>query len=361
VSGSKERPGQVWSTAPPGASSGKKQVLIAGGPAPNNTRVTRRKHLFAVFGSRSFIWRVALIGGGGFLAIAALWRDALLAGAVPAAVLIVAAFLAVRKAGKLAARDFFYGYAINNGFTYTPKLTLLEATPLLGAGDKRHCNHYMEGPLGDIEGVHAGLAHYTYETIEERQGRRKSQTIAVYTPHHFTICVVELQRALTTFPGVYLRARSGFFGGDDWLDKAGLKTVELESSSIASKYKLKVRNNQNMTRLLELFQPSFQVWLSELPFQVFFEFNGGTLVAYVPKQLTDATSLDILYATTERIAKRILKEGEPLKAVPAAALGKRDGVFPLPPPATKPLIEGVPNLPSRPPGVPPIGPPYSAG
>lgn len=333
-------------------------MLIAGGPAPNNSRVTRRKHLLAVFSSRNFIWGLALVGGGGFLLLAALKGDPLIAGAAPAAVFVFAAFMAWQKAGKLAARDFFYGYALNNGFTYTPKLTLMEATPLLGAGDKRHCKHYMEGPLGDIAGVHAGLAHYTYETIEERTGRRKSQTISVYTPHNFTICVVELQRALTTFPGVFLRARSGFFGGDDWLDVSGLKSVELESSSLASKYKLKVRNNQNMTRLLELFQPSFQVWLSELPMQMFFEFSGGTLVTYVPKQLTDTTSLDILFATTERIAKRILKEGEPLKAVPTSAIGRGDKVFPMPPPATKPLIEGVPIHPITPPGAPPVGPPY---
>ncbi|MGH2906028.1 MAG: hypothetical protein ACRDKI_04585 [Solirubrobacterales bacterium] len=354
MSTSGERPGQVWSTAPPGASRGKKEVLIAGGPAPNDSGVTRRKHIRGVLFSRGYVWTLALIGGGGFLAGAATGGP-VVAAAVPTAVLVTGFVMAVRKANSLAARDFFYGFALNHGFTYTPKLTLLEATPLLGAGERRSCKHYMEGPLGDIEGISAGLSLYVYETLEERRGRRDSHVVNVYSPHNFTICVAELQRAITTFPGVFLRQRGGLFGGDDWLDVSGLKTVELESSSLASNYKLKVRNNQDMSRLLQLFEPSFQVWLSELPFQIYFEYSGGALVTYVPKHLSDATSLEILYETTARIAKRILKEGEPLHAVAAAQPHYGTRPFPPPPEATKPLIHGVPV--SVPPPPPPTGGP----
>jgi hypothetical protein len=366
LSDSKERPGQVWSQAPPGASRGKKQVVIAGAPALNHTGVARRKHLGAVFGSRDFVWAIALIGGGGFLAAAAISKNAAVSAAIPAAVLIVAAALAWRKAGQLAVRDFFYGYAVNHGLTYSSKLSLLETTPLLGAGDKRHCEHYMEGPIGGLDGIHAGMAYYIYETVEQRRGRRSNQTISVHTPHYYTICVVELQRALTTFPGVFLRQRTGFFGGDDWLDVDGLRDVELESSSLSSKYKLQTRSNQNMTRLLELFQPSFQVWLSELPFEIYFEFSGGTLVTYVPRHVTDTTSLDIIFETTARIAKRILKTGEPLHPVSVAAGGPSAPDFSPPPPQVKPHIEAVPSTapppsgmpPGTPPGMPPGPPPF---
>jgi hypothetical protein len=277
------------------------------------------------------------------------------AAVTPLVVLLLATIAAWRKANKLAKRDFFAGFALTHGLTYTEKLVLMETTPLLGAGDRRHCTHYMEGPLSDdLPGIHAGLSHYKFETLEERDDSRR-RAVPVYTPHEFTICVVELERAMTTFPGIFLTKRGGLFGEDSWLEIKNLKTVELESSALASRYKLLMRPNQDRTRLLELFQPSFQVWLSGIPIQIFFEFSGGTLVTYVPKRLNDLTSLEILLQSTAKIAKRILSEGEPLRAVDGTADDTSSVGSRMPP---VPYIEPVPDLPPAPPArIPPGAPP----
>ena len=360
----KQQPGRVWSTAPPGARPGSKRVEIAGRAAPINTGVTRRQHMGTLLRSRAFVWAFAILGGGGFLAMAAMTKDYRAAALVPLGVAVVLPAWAWYRASELSERDFFIGFAQTHGFTYTPQIVLMETTPLLGAGDRRHCEHYMEGPIdSELSGYHAGLAHYIYETVEERTDPR-DRVVKVYTPHYFTICVIDLQRVITSFPGVFLTERGGLFGGDSWMQIDHLQKVELESSTLSNKYKLLTRPEQNRALLLQLFQPSFQVWLSELPFQVYFEFSGGTLCVYVPKQLDDTTSLDILLQTTARIAKRFLKEGEPLKPVPATAVpgGLTSGPppanvrqFPAPPAATKPPVPAPAPIPPTQSTPPPTG------
>lgn len=316
----KPRPGRVWSTAPPGAGRPRQEVIVAGWPAPATAVATRVLHLRRLLISRRYVWGFALFAGAGFLFFAAGDRLAL-AFAAPAAVALVTFALAYTSARRLALRDLFAGFANARGFTYSERIELLEVTPLLGAGDRRHCAHYMEGPLADdMPNVDAGLAHYTYEKSDERADRR-DRVVEVWTPYRFTICVVDLPRAIKTFPGVFLSQRRGIFGrisGDTWLDYGHLRSVEMESSEIASKYELFVRRTQNDQRLMELFQPSFQVWLAELPMPVCFEYSGGTLVAYMYKHASDATSLEILLQATASIARRIQREGEPLRAVPDA-------------------------------------------
>lgn len=316
----KPRPGRVWSTAPPGAGGRRPAVIVAGKPAPMSAVATRSLHLRNLLTSRRYVWGFALFGGGGFLAFAAMGRM-VPAFATPVVVAVVAFALAYTKASRLALLDLFAGFANARGFSYSEQIELLEVTPLLGAGDRRKCSHYMEGPLADdLPNIHAGLAHYTYENSDERADRR-GRVVEAWTPYRFTICVVDLPRAIKSFPGVFLSRRRGVFGrisGDTWLDYGQLLPFELESSDLASRYELHIRRNQNPQRLLELFQPSFQVWLAGLPMPVCFEYSGGTLVAYMHKHAADATSLEILLQSTAAIARRIHREGEPLRAVPDA-------------------------------------------
>jgi hypothetical protein len=162
----------------------------------------------------------------------------------------------------------------------------------------------------------------------------------VYAPHNYTIAVVDLPRAMRVFPGVFLSRRGGFFGRDEWLDRPSLVPVELESSELANRYELLVRSNQDRGRLLELFKPTFQIWLGQLPFQIFFEYSGGTLVVYVPKRLKEGRELDAMLSAASWIARRITAEGEPLHMVEESQ-PPPTGVdaFPSPPPPTKPHIE----------------------
>lgn len=302
------------------------------------------QHLAKLLGSRRYIWRIAIGAGVAFL-IGAITGRVLFAVVAPLVALVAIMWMLWADSSKLARRDFFAGFALEHGFDYSERMTLLETTPLLGAGDRRHCENYMEGPLESVPGVAVGLSHYIFETREDRNDRRR-RPIAVFTPHNFTIAVVDLPRALSVFPGVFFSRRGGWLGRDSWLDRPGMKSIELESSALANKYELMTRGGVDRVKLLELFQPSFQVWLAELPLQLFFEYSGGTLVVYVPKKLNDGDSLEIVLEATELIAKRILKEGEPLQIVsstPPPPAGT--GAFPAPPPATKPHIESVPDLP----------------
>ncbi|MFY9264346.1 MAG: hypothetical protein WAO61_02810 [Solirubrobacterales bacterium] len=377
-------PGRVWSTAPPGGNRARREILVAGRSAPDTASRNRGGHVRRLLQSRAYVWTFALLAAGAFLAAAAI-GNLLWALVAPVAVGLVVGLVAFAKAAEHARLDFFAGFANSHGLTYTHSLELLEVTPLLGAGDRRRCDHYMEGPISaELPALHAGLALYTYEDRSHRK-TRGGRIVEAWTPSRFTVCVVELQRAITTFPGVFLSQRRGLLGriaGSTWLDYDDLEPIELESAGIASRYELHVRPAQNRTRLIELFQPSFQVWLDALPMPLYFEYSGGTLVTYVPKHLSDAASLEFLLQSTASIAERILAEGEPLQVVPdrhkqsaapppahplvsgpagAPLPGAGDNATALPAGTAPPLIRPVPDLPPGPStGLPP-NPPSAAG
>lgn len=330
---------RVGSALPPSVARMRREVMVAGYRAPESATTTRGKHLRKLMGARKYVLALAFVGGGLFLLGAALTGKVLYAVIPPAVVFAVIVAMVWRDATRLAARDFFAGYALDHRFNFSERMSLMETTPLLGAGDRRHCENYMEGPLEDVDGVAVGLSHYVFETRQDRSDRR-NRPIAVYAPHDYTIAVVDIPRAMRVFPGVFLGRRGGLFGREDWLDRPSLMPVELESSELANRYELLVRNNQDRGRLLELFKPTFQIWLGQLPFQIFFEYSGGTLVVYVPKRLKEGRDLDAMLSAASWIARRILAEGEPLHMVEESQ-PPPSGVeaFPSPPPATKPHIE----------------------
>ncbi len=336
--------GSRLSTAVPSPSGkGQREVVIAGHRAPANARSTRAKHLRQLIGARKYIWALTILGGGSFL-IGASTGELVYAVVPPLVVFAGVIALIWRDATQMAARDFFKGFALDHGFNYSQQMGLLETTPLLGAGDKRHCENYMEGPLEGKSDVAVGLAHYVFETRDERSDRR-NRPISVYTPHWFTIAVVDLPRAMQAFPGVFLSRRGGLFGRDDWLERPGLESVELESSQITNKYELLARRSQDRGRLLELFKPTFQTWLADLPVQLYFEYSGGTLVVYVPGRVKEGAELQSMLEATSWIARRISEEGEPLRVAPtpveelSTPPPTGTAAFPPPPPATKPAVE----------------------
>lgn len=340
---------RAFSSPPPGGAASANGTIVAGAFAPGTARATRSTHMKALMHSRGYVWALALGCGGTFLAGAATGR-LMLASIGPAVILAIVVLTAYAKAGHLAATDFFIGFARQRGFNYTERIELEEITPLLGAGDRRRCDHYMEGDLPEgVPGARVGVALYTYEVASERADRR-GRVVESWTPYRFTICVVELQRSITSFPGIFLARRRGLFGrisGDTWLDYERLRPIELESSSLASRYELLVRRNQDQTRLLELFQPSFEVWLGELPIDLCFEYSGGTLVTYLPKEAGDATTLEILLLSTAKVAERILRKGEPLRPAMEPPT--------IAPPPSAPSLHLVDRASIAPPPQPPAG------
>jgi hypothetical protein len=282
------------SEGPPGSTWGD-----AGPARAWNADSTRGRHLHALVHGRPF-WYGLVVGSAGAV-LAGAWLHSLVvilaAPPVVVAAALVAAFVAADRRSEV---DFFQTYASSRGCSYAGTTRPLPLTPLLGAGDRRHCDHWMQGRLS--EGVDGGLGHYTFEIDRRDQlgsnGYRKTR--------HFTICVVDLEPGIRLFPGIFLCARRGLLGrldGEQWLSHHSRHAVELESAELCERYELWVDDAQDELLLRELFAPSLQVLLAEHPLEPCFEYRAGTLVVYVERTLSDEGHLDWLREVTGKIAR----------------------------------------------------------
>jgi hypothetical protein len=273
-----------------------------GAPPRRHAASTRAFHMRRILRGRAAGYALGLGIAAAFVAGAWL-RSPLVMAAGPAAVAALVAAAAFALAARRAERDFFLSFAAARGMRYVGETTLLPLTPLLGAGDRRRCSHWMEGPLGERR---CGLGHYTwYEQRRDEDGTD-------WTPHHFTICVVDLEPGITLFPGVFLARRRGLAGlfGDAWLTTRRRRRVELESLRLHERYDLWVERSQDDLLLRQLFSPSFVAWLAEHPLEPCFEYRAGTLVVYLERRLEDAGRLGWLHDATAQIAERFALEIE---------------------------------------------------
>jgi hypothetical protein len=278
----------------------------AEGAAPRrNADSTRALHMRRILRGRTAGYGLGLGIVGAFVLGASLHSAAvMLGGPVLVALLILAAAFAA--ADGRAERDFFLSFAAARGLRYVGETTLLPLTPLLGAGNRRECRHWMVGPLGErTPGLTCGLGHYTWF-----ERRRADKSTSRWVPRHFTICVVDLEPGITMFPGVFLVRRRGLAGmlGGDWLSTGTRRRVELESAQLHERYNLWVERSQDDLLLRELFSPSLVAWLAEHPLEPCFEYRAGTLVVYLERRLQDAGRLGWLQDATEEIAARLARE-----------------------------------------------------
>ena len=282
-------------------------MSAARGSAPPTARLdadsTRGDHMRSILGGRLAVYCIA-VGIVGAVLLGAWLRQpiVMLAGPlVVAALVVVACFLI---ADRLAEEEFFRSFAKARGLTYARRMELLPLTPLLGAGDRRECRHWMQGPLG--EGLPAGgLGQYVFKV---RKGSGESET---WTSHHFTICVVDLEPGIVMYPGVFLTRRRDLverLGSGRWLDTGNRRRVELESEALHERCELWVERSQDDLRLLQLFSPSFVSWLAEHPLHPCFEYRAGTLVVYLERRLEDAGRLGWMLDATAEIARRLQRE-----------------------------------------------------
>jgi hypothetical protein len=272
---------------------------------PPNTRATRSARLDEVLRGRAAGYALG-IGTVAALVTGAALRSPLFMLLGPLAVAGVVLGVARAHAGSLAAADFFQAFAAGHDLTYYRDWELLPLTPLLGAGDRRHCEHYM---CSDDR----ALAHYVYETCEGSDDDGHTRTHA----HRFTICTRDIEPAMASFPGLFLQHRRDLVGTlteERWLSRGGRHAVELESAAFGERYDLMVDREQDELLLRELFSPSFVVWLAGHPLAPCFEFSAGTLVVYVRRQLCDSGSLNLLLMATQEIADRISAEADEERA-----------------------------------------------
>ncbi len=294
-------PGSTWAGAASATEARNARNANSARPARLRELLRGRGAAYAVV-----IGAVATIVAG-----AAFHSLVLLAGG-PLVVIVLVAVFVFAAADRRAAEDFFRAYAAGRGLAYVGEAGApLPLTPLLGAGDKRHFEHWMQGPLPT--GTESCLGHYTFE-VQRKHGRNRKREI-----HRFTICVVDLEAGLRLFPGVFLTRRRGILGmlgGEQWLSHAARHEVELESEKLCDRYELWVDDAQDELRLRQLFVPSFVVLLAEHPLAPCFEYRAGSLVVYVEHRFEDEGHLDWLREATTAIAERF--EAEVKQAAQAA-------------------------------------------
>jgi hypothetical protein len=276
-----------------------------GAPARRNAASTRAFHLRRVLRGRlaGYAFAFGVVGA----VVLGAWLDSMLVlfgGPLLVGMLVLAA--AFMAADGRAERDFFVSFAAARGLRYVGETTLLPLTPLLAAGNRRECRHWMTGPLGErTPGATCGLGHYTW--FERKRGDGGGSR---WVPHDFTVCGVDLEPGIGMFPGVFLARRRGLAGMLDggWLRTGTRRKVELESALLHERYDLWVERSQDDLVLRELFSPSFVAWLAEHPLEPCFEYKAGTLVVYLERRLEDAGRLGWLQDATDEIAGRLARE-----------------------------------------------------
>ena len=267
---------------------------------PPNANSTRSAHFRALLGSGT-----AVVGGA--IACAVVFTIGASQHSVPIMLggplvvvlsVVVACFI---KADNDAENEFFNRFAAAHGFSHSPKWTLMEFTPLLGAGDRRHCEHWMEH-----QG--RGLGWYTFE-VKHDNGDNKD----TYESHDFTLAMVDVgEQGMGRFQGIYLRRRRGIFerldSDSNWLSGHSLEKVEVESTAFMQKYELWRDRDQDELKLRQLFAPSFLVWLSDHPLGPGFELRAGQLVVFITGHCGETGKLEFLLMAANEIAKRIQAE-----------------------------------------------------
>ena len=248
------------------------------------------------------------------------WKQsALIMATAPAAVVVGVVGIAFFFADRVAAQRFWMSLAASLGLAYRGRRELLTLTPLLGAGDRRWCEHWMEGALPGKPSFTGGAGHFVYEEVEQRRDSDGDLREDVSERRRFTLCVVELEPSLGLFKGLYLRPRRGIFdGGTDWLPKGGTRTIEVESSAFTQRFELRIAGDQDEIDARRLLAPSLVSWLAGHPLSPCLELKGGTLVVFVPRAIEDAGNFVFLLDAAAHIAARVLREVEETAARPAA-------------------------------------------
>jgi hypothetical protein len=249
------------------------------------------------------------LGCTGAFVLGASLRDPVAMVVLPAAVALFVLSVAAFVANATAAQTFFLSYAKGLGLDYVVHRELPCFTPLLGAGNRQWCAHWMTGEIVKEPRLSGGLGYFFYERREhpgQAAGRGR-----VEEKGHFTICLIDIEPSMSLFKGVFLRRRRGLFESQsDWLADTPSKKVELESIAFTERYELRISDEQDELLVRELFSPSLVDWLAGHPLAPGFELRAGALVVFVPKLLHDSGDLTFLVDAAREVARRVVREVE---------------------------------------------------
>jgi hypothetical protein len=273
---------------------------VSAAVVPANTNSTRSAHFRTLLGGS---WSIV----GGAIAAAIVFTIGAanhIVGVMvlgPVAVALVVVVWCWIVADRQAEDEFFARFASAHHLNHWKRYSLDAFTPLLGGGDRRHCEHWMES--------HGrALGWYTFECRQDNGDKPDT-----WEPHHFTLATVDVgEQGMGRFQGIYLRRKRGIFDRLDtdanWLKGHRLKKVELESTAFCERYELWADDDQDDIVLRQLFAPTFVVWLAEHPLGPGFELRAGQLVVFIPERCGEAGKLDFLLMAAAEISKRIQAE-----------------------------------------------------
>jgi hypothetical protein len=264
----------------------------------------QRELFYSYLKSVFSLWGLVLGVSAAFL-YGAWQRDPLIMAAGPGVVVLGVTGIAWFVADRVAAHRFFSGFARSVGLSYTTPAQIQPLTPLLGAGDRRHLEHWMHGRLPG--GLNGGVGYLVWERIKrEADGEERLRE-----RNRFTVCVVDLEPSMLLFRGVYLRPRLGLFPPhSDWLKRSRARSVEVESSEFTQRYELLLADDQDEIVLRRLLAPTLVSWLANHPLTPGFELKAGALTTFVPDVIEDAGNLTFLIDATRHLAGRVLAELE---------------------------------------------------
>ena len=267
---------------------------------PANTNSTRSLHFRKLLGSSTAVVGGVIAAAIAFSIGAASHSVPVMLGG-PALVVLVIVIVSWFVADNQAEDEFFARFAAAHKLNHWKQYSINPFTPLLGGGDRRHCEHWMES--------HGrGIGWFTFECRQDNGDKPDT-----WEPHNFTIATVDLgELGMARFQGIYLRRRRGIFDRLDsdanWLRRHDLKKVELESTAFCERFELWAEQDQDDIALRQLFAPTFVVWLSDHPLKPGFEVRAGQLVVFLPDRCGEAGKLEFLLMATAEISKRIQAE-----------------------------------------------------
>ena len=269
-----------------------------------NANQSRGEHFRAALRGRAAAYAFVLGGSAAFL-VGAWQRSPLLMVGLPIAVVLIVIGVAYRWAERKAEDEFFQTFATTRGLAHWPRYDLPTYTPLLGAEDRRHFEHWMEGRLDDDPPLNGGFGRFIAERVERDRdgGEAKVQVLRM------TVGVVDVESALWRYHGVYLRPRRGLFeASGDWLHGRRTRKVELESTRFTERYELRIADDQDEVDLRRLFTPSLIAWFAEHPLAPGLELKGGTLVVFVMRALEDDGNLTFFLDAMRHVGARVVTE-----------------------------------------------------
>jgi hypothetical protein len=269
---------------------------------PLDENATRGAHFAAIRRSRGFTITTTV------LALASLVAGAATAGIAaaligPAVVVLVAVAIAFYLADRKAHGDFWVNLAQSMGMSYAGDVALPAFTPMLSAGDRRHCPEWIVGKLDDGRGCAVG--NFTFEERHENGDNPDT-----WTSYEYTLALIEVVAPQAAFVrGLYLRPRNRLrLFGERSLPTRQKTRMHTESAAFEERYDLYCDPDDDQSRVLEILTPAFIDQLASQPTELCMDYHAGTLVVFVEDHSSDAGRLIAVLESAKVVAGRIDEE-----------------------------------------------------